>query len=828
MEADVAQRIDPLITGSTTMGAEILARDWSDTSLGAPSTWPMSLRAIVAMMLGCPTPMFLAWGPDLRLLYNDAYRPMLGARVDRALGERFQDTWADVWTDVVSLVEAALDGRGVALRDLPLTMTRNGAPEQTWWTFSYSPLYGDDDVVGGLFCTVVETTERVKADRDRAIVDERLQLALSAGRSIGTWDWDVVAEKITADARFATLYGVDPQRAAAGATLAEFFSRLHPDDTPRVREKVEEALRTGAPFSEEYRLIEPDGQVRWVVAQGRCTLDAQGRPLRFPGVSFDISERKETEEALRASEERFRAITNSVEQMIWSTRPDGFHDYYNDRWYAYTGVPPGSTDGDAWSGLFHSDDQERMWATWRRSLETGEPYHIEYRLRHRSGEYRWVLGRAQPVRDAAGQVTRWFGTCTDIQEIVDAREVLARSREELERAVEARTAELMAAEDQLRQSLKMEALGQLTGGIAHDFNNMLAIVIGGLNLIERRLSRGDTNIARYVDSAMEGATRAASLTQRLLAFSRQQPLAPEAIEGRAMLAGLHELLTRTIGEQIQLETIVGPDLWPIRADANQLENVIINLAVNARDAMPDGGRLTIETANAPLDTACAREAGVRAGDYVIVAVTDTGAGMSPEVMARIFDPFFTTKGVGKGTGLGLSQTFGFARQSGGFVKVRSTLGEGSVFELYLPRFEGEAAPAPKRAPAGAARGGSPTEIILVVEDEGRVRNFSVEALRELGYTVLHAGGGAEALAMLEAGQDIKLLFTDVVMPEMNGRELADRALKKSPNLKIIFTTGYTRDAVVRDGVVDPGANLLIKPFDIDQLAAKMRSVLDAA
>jgi len=382
-------------------------------------------------------------------------------------------------------------------------------------------------------------------------------------------------------------------------------------------------------------------------------------------------------------------------------------------------------------------------------------------------------------------------------------------------------------EGQLRQAQKMEAIGQLTGGIAHDFNNMLAVVIGGLNLTQRRLSRGDMNVAQYLDAAMDGATRASSLTQRLLAFSRQQPLEPKVIDANKLVASMTELLTRTLGEHIQIETVLSPGLWRCFADLLQLESAILNLAVNARDAMPSGGKLTIDTSNALVDASVARDYALPEGQYVMIAVSDTGTGMTEDVMRQAFDPFFTTKSVGKGSGLGLSQVFGFMRQSGGHVKLYSEVGVGTSVKVYLPRYLGAEAADPAAGKSSSVTMGHESETILVVEDEERVRNYSVEALKELGYNVIAAAGGPQALKILAGGQRIDLLFTDIVMPEMSGRELADRALKLSPKLKILYTTGYTRNAVVHNGVLDPGTSFLQKPFTVDQLAAKIRQVLDA-
>ncbi len=539
-------------------------------------------------------------------------------------------------------------------------------------------------------------------------------------------------------------------------------------------------------------------------------------------IAWDAVERATALGALRESEEKFRAIANSIDQMVWSTRPDGHHDYFNRRWSEFTGLPPGASEGGRWIDSIHPDDRARTDTRWQACLRTGETYHIEYRLRHRSGIYRWVLARAKPMRDPGGQISRWFGTCTDIQEIVDAREVLARSREELEAAVRERTERLMAAEEQLRQAQKMEAVGQLTGGIAHDFNNMLAVVIGGLDLLERRLRQGRTDVGRYLDAARDGATRAAALTQRLLAFSRRQPLAPRRIDANAMIGGMIDLLVRTLGEGVVVETKPGLGLRAALADPNQLENALLNLCVNARDAMPEGGLLTLATRNATLTAAQVAGWGIDPGDYVEIAVADTGTGMPPDVAARAFDPFFTTKGVGKGTGLGLSQVYGFVTQSGGSVRIESAPGAGTTVRLFLPAQPGVAAqpgPPPERPPFAGAR---PGEVVLVVEDEERVRTFSTEALRELGYQVIEAASPAEALRILDMGRPVSLLFSDVVMPEMNGHALAHEARRRLPALRVLLTSGYAPESVEADR-----ADILPKPFDVDQLARRVRAVLDA-
>jgi PAS domain S-box-containing protein len=809
------------------MNQRIRAIDWEKTSFGAEAGWPQELRMALSLCLNTTLPTALYWGEDLRLLYNDAWAPIAGEKHPWALGRPAREVWADIWHVIEPQLLAVLQtGQGFSVADQMLPMQRGGRIQQTHWDYSFAPIFGQSGEVLGIFNQGNETTARLSAERALRASEERLEYALGASDTVGTWDWDVPNDRVIADTRFAKLYAVPREKAAAGAPIADFFNAIHPEDLSYVERAIAAALKDGSIFSQEYRLVQADGTHRWVIAEGRPTLAPDGTPLRFPGISFDITDRKNAEAALRDSEERFRAITNSIDQMIWSTTPDGYHDYYNQRWYDFTGVPPGSTDGEGWAGMFHPEDQDRAWSVWRHSLETGEPYHIEYRLRHRSGKYRWVLGRAQPVRNAHGAITRWFGSCTDIQDIVDAREVLARSREELEREVQERTARLLEAEAQLRQAQKMEAVGQLTGGVAHDFNNMLAVILGAMNLLERRLARGETDLGRYIEAAKDGANRAAALTQRLLAFSRRQPLQPEIIEPNRMVAGMSDLLARALGEQVQVETVLAAGLWRINADVSQLENAVLNLAVNGRDAMPNGGRLTVETANTFVSEEYADEHSMSPGQYVMIAVTDTGTGMSSDTLAKAFDPFFTTKEVGKGSGLGLSQVFGFVRQSGGHVKIYSEPGHGTTVKLYLPRHYGEAEASGISSecpePARGARG----ELVLVVEDDERVRNFSVEALRELGYTVAEADSGAAALALLGAGLKPALVFTDIVMPEMTGRELATLATKKLGELKVLYTTGYTRNAVVHNGILDAGTHLLQKPFSLEQLAEKVRRVLD--
>ncbi|KQM35799.1 ATP-binding protein [Sphingomonas sp. Leaf10] len=861
----------------TLTGREIAGRDWSTTPLGPIESWPVSLRSLLAMMLSCPTPMFLAWGPELRCFFNDAYRPILGVRIDGALGERFDIVWASIWDELIPLVDETMAGGNVTATDMKLDLARTGEPEESWWTFTYSPAFDDEGAVAGLLCVTGETTARIVAERERVAADERLQQALSAGRNIGAWDWDVQNDIVRADSRFALLYGVDPAVAEAGAPIGTFFAGLHPDDLPQAQQLIAAAMDPAGDgtFIAEYRLTRTDGTCRWVSAQGRCTFDDEGRPLHFPGISYDIDDRKRAElAALAAKAEREFILSLSARQRA-ATDPDSIMRFtaralgewldvnrvgfarVGEHRVRYVGgwndgaLPPlvgnhsldrlGRSNSSVLRGgrTVVSDDFTRdpnfepdIIGTYTARSGIAVPLRRDGRL-----EGLLIIGHAEPRHWLAGEIAL-------IQEVAEISWVtiqradallrleakvgrqdaqLERVATELHDAASARA----AAETQVRQLQKMEAVGQLTGGIAHDFNNMLAVVIGGLDMIGRRLASGRTDVDRYVEAAKEGASRAAALTQRLLAFSRQSPLSPEPVEGNRLVADLTDLLARTLGERVAVETVLGAGLWRAEADRGQLENAIVNLAVNARDAMPDGGRLTIETANAHVGDDYAREADMEAGQYVLIAVSDTGTGMSPEVLAKAFDPFFTTKPVGRGTGLGLSQVFGFVRQSRGHVRIYSEPDVGTTVRLYLPRFYGEAPTPTARVIAAPVRGGAAHESILVVEDEPRVRSFSVEVLRDLGYTVFHADNGPEAVELLKNGMRVTLLFTDVVMPGMTGRELADRALAMQPDLRVLYTTGYTRNAVVHNGVLDPGTRLLPKPFDVDELARKVREALDA-
>jgi PAS domain S-box-containing protein len=517
-----------------------------------------------------------------------------------------------------------------------------------------------------------------------------------------------------------------------------------------------------------------------------------------------VQQANETLEARVAERtaERDRMWRLSTDLMLVASF-DAVIEAVNPAWGALLGWADHELVGRPFLDFVHPDDLASTQAEAGRLASGLTTLRFENRYRCKSGEHRWVSWTAVPDQGFIHAV---------------GRDVTAEKQTQ---------AELAEAQEALRQSQKMEAVGQLTGGIAHDFNNMLAVVIGSLDLLSRRIDPNDARARRYAEAATEGARRAAQLTQRLLAFSRQQPLRPEAVNPNRLVAGMSDLLRHSLGQHVRLEIVLAGGIWRTHVDPNQLENVILNLAVNARDAMPEGGRLTIETQNAHLDHRyAAAHPGVAAGQYVLVAVSDTGSGMPPEVVAKAFDPFFTTKEVGKGTGLGLSQVYGFIKQSGGHVKIYSEVGQGTSIKVYLPRLIGDdLQPAEAEEPADLPLGDE-QELILVVEDEPAVRQFSVDALTELGYRVLEADGAGSAIRLLESHPEIALMFTDVIMPDKNGSKLAQEAARVRPGLKVLFTTGYTRNAVVHNGILDPGVQLIGKPFTVEELAAKVREVLD--
>ncbi|MFP5077773.1 response regulator [Rhizobium sp. YIM 134829] len=538
---------------------------------------------------------------------------------------------------------------------------------------------------------------------------QRVQLALAAGAIIGTWSWDVPADRFTVDEGFAAAFGFDPALSRTPLSLDHVVSAVHPDDQAGLSDSIRAALARGGPYAHQFRTRRGDGKYYWLEANGRVDLAADGSALGFPGVLLDIEGRRAMEAERDRAIAALRALTDTLE--------------------------------------------------------------------HR---------------------------------------------------VEERTAALLQAEEALRQAQKMEAVGQLTGGLAHDFNNILAGISGSLDLMRTRLAQGRlSDIDRYLTGAQSAVKRAAGLTQRLLAFSRRQTLDPKPSDINRIVADMHDLISRSVGPGIAIETVAAGGLWTAFVDVGQLENALLNLCINARDAMPDGGRLTIETGNRWLDERAAKERGVAPGQYISLCVSDTGTGMPPDVVERAFDPFFTTKPIGQGTGLGLSMVYGFAGQSGGAARIYSEVGKGTMICIYLPRHFGDGVEAEVAADLARPEPAAGQSTILVVDDEPLVRMVAVEILEELGHSVLEADDGPSALKILTVRPDIDLLITDVGLPNgMNGRQLADAVRVQRPELNVLFITGYAENAVLNHGHLERGMQVITKPFASEAFARRVGELLN--
>ncbi|MBV8841903.1 MAG: PAS domain S-box protein, partial [Bryobacterales bacterium] len=654
--------------------------------------------------------------------------------------------------------------------------------------------------------------------------EERFRIAQAAG-GIGWFEWDLETDAWECTSHVAALFGFDP--VTPRRIFADWAPAIFADDMPKLRSAIESA---GArdPYYVEFRVRHPDGGVHWIAGKGEIAKGETGRPRRLAGVFYDISERKalearllaanETLEArvaerarqlaatsarLEETERRFHLLIDAVtDYAIFMLDASGHVISWNPGAERIKGYSAAEIIGQHFSRFYTEEDRQK--GVPQTALATAErtgKYEAEGRRCRKDGTTFMASVVLNAIRDESGQLLGFAKVTRDITE-------------------------RKATEEQLRQAQKMEAIGQLTGGVAHDFNNLLTVMMGNLEHLDRILAPAQST-QRIIASALRAGSRAAILTHRLLAFSRRQALAPEVLSVNKLVAGMSELMRRTLGETILVEAVLAGGLWSTFADANQLENALINLAVNARDAMPEGGKLTIETANAHLDEAYARRHGeVEAGQYVAIFVTDTGTGMAPEVVAHAFEPFFTTKETGQGTGLGLSQVYGFIKQSGGHVKIYSEEGEGTTVKLYLPRYRGaDAIVADSEETYELPRGRA--ELVLVVEDDPDVRDYTVEMVGDLGYSVLSAADGASALRLLDSHREISLLFTDVGLPGgMNGRQLAEQALRRQPRLKVLFTTGYARNAIIHQGRLDPGVEIVFKPFTYSDLAMKIRQVLD--
>jgi PAS domain S-box-containing protein len=753
--------------------------------------------------------------------------------------------------------------------------------------------------------------------------------APDAGRSptiqlaSGAWDWDVASDVLRADARFASLAGLDPIVAAAGAPGARFFEGVVPEDLLRVKIAVAAVMRGAESFARTYRVRDAEGVVRWVSARGRGESDALGRVVRFSGELADVTELKRIEQQLRVAQnaggvgtfehiDGFGTATVSdqfcrllglqpsnalpVRTINSVVRPDnppiiqgaefsgagpgGYSelrirraDTGEERWIARRGEHRADNlvGGPSFIGVIYDITETKRTEEKLQELTRTLEARVQERTRERDRIWNLsldliaVVGRDGVLRSVNPAWPALLGHGEDallgrpLAEFIHPEDHLVVARALAAQApaehVDLRLRDAQSAwrqidwtfvpqddalyatgrdvterrqlEEQLRQSQKMEAVGQLTGGIAHDFNNMLTGIMAGLDLARRRIEAGRTPEAfRFMDGAVASAERAAALTHRLLAFSRRQTLDPQSVDVGKLVLSMEDLLRRTLGERVTLAVASSPDLWPARCDANQLESALLNLAINARDAMPDGGKLTIECVTRTLKRPyVSQPEPIQPGDYVVVTVSDTGLGIPESVKAKVFDPFFTTKPIGKGTGLGLSMVYGFVRQSGGHVAIFSQPGAGTAVKLYLPRLTGPPEPRIASPDADGPQLQATGENVLVVEDDVQVKLMIGAVLADFGYRVFEAVDANAALEFLNGDENFHLLITDVGLPGMNGRQLAELARQSRPELPVLFVTGYAANASVRSEFLDAGMQMISKPFSVEALAAAVRETL---
>ena len=644
-----------------------------------------------------------------------------------------------------------------------------------------------------------------------AAVDDprRLQLLIDAIVDYAIFLMDIDGTVVSWNSGAARLKGYTAEE-IAGQSFSTFYT---PEDRESgLPQKALATARETGRFSAEGWRMRKDGSRFWALVVIDAVRDESGELIGFAKVTRDITERQAAQENLLQSERRYRQLIEAViDYAIFQLDPAGHVATWNPGAQHIKGYAPEEIIGKHFS-VFYTEEDRNAGVPTRALAEATERGRFEaegWRVR-KDGSKFWASVVIDRIEDDDNNLIGFAKVTRDISEKKEAQD------------------RLREVQNQLVASQKLEAVGQLSGGIAHDFNNLLMIVIGNLETAERhaRQLAASSNLTRALSYAKRGAQRASALTSRLLAFSRRQPLNPKAINLNTFVSGLQEFLQRTLGERIEVQTVGSAGLWTVEADPNHLESSIVNLAINARDAMPNGGKLTIEAVNVASDEDYFRlNPELPPGQYVAICVTDTGTGMNSETLNHAFEPFFTTKEPGQGTGLGLSQVYGFVKQTGGHVKIYSEVGQGTTIKIYLPRYHGNAIAEDEPDPAIAE--GDTTEAILIVEDDTDLRTYITDMLRDLGYRVLSASSAQAALTILLQDQPkIHLLLTDVVMPGINGRELGRRAMQLRPSLKILYMTGYSRNAIVHQGRLDEGVDLLEKPVSQARLALKVREILD--
>jgi len=727
---------------------------------------------------------------------------------------RSSDVWDQIGTRAHVTVPLVRDGRYTG--SLYVTHAK---------PYRWQP--ADVSLIEDVATRIWDATERGRAEVKLRQSEEQVRLAMESG-GFGSWEYESSTGVVIRSLKHDQIYGYADR--VVDWDVQRFVNHIFPADRDRVVSGLRATLETGQDWQDEYRITPACGGERWVEIWARRQTGPDGRPTRLVGTLADITERKATEAAAIESVAQFQHFAQAMANHVWTAAADGSLDWLNDRVIAYSGMPAGTLKSVGWLDIVHPEDIDAVEQEWRRALETGQQYEAQCRLRRGDGSFRWHIVRAVAIRGEDRAIRRWIGTNTDIEEQKRTADALATLNATLNEQVRDRTAELMAAEESLRQSQKMEAVGQLTGGIAHDFNNLLTGISGGLEMLENRLAQGRiAELPRYLQLAQSAAQRAAALTQRLLAFSRRQTLDPKPTDINRLVSDLDDLIRRTVGPAIVVSVVKADSLWPTLVDPSQLDNALLNLCINARDAMPSGGAITIATNNHWISEQEGRSVDLPPGRYVSLCVSDTGCGMPPAVIERAFDPFFTTKPLGEGTGLGLSMIYGFVRQSGGQARIESTEGRGTSVRLYLPGFF-DAFDA-QDPPTGAVKRENAADhrTVLVVDDEPAIRLLVAEVLADMNYSVIEADGAEDGLEFLKANNAVDLLITDVGLAGgMNGWQLADAARLLRPDLTILFITGYAETVVAAQGQLEPGMSILRKPFTLEALAKLIQDIVSTS
>ncbi|WP_099828032.1 response regulator [Oceaniglobus indicus] len=810
-----------------------------------------------ALFANAPSP-YVLLDTDLRMIWaNDAYLKVTGRGQDAVIGHLMSDVFPAPATSVSeqmlqgSFRRVFETGQADHLPLIPYPIkTEDGHEAQRYWSATHTPILDDHGRVEFILQNTVEVTDLVQGEpvaqpenyaRSAALM-HRAEAVATENLALGKMTEFFQSAFDHAPSFMATLSGPDhvfqivnqaytdliggrdviglPARVALpdveGQGFFELLDRVYQTSEPVSFTEMPVNIQTSPEARPEQRFVD------FIF---HPLNDDSGTPTGIFVQGHDVTAQINAQAELTARRDKFRIMAQTMPIHVWTAEKDGGLNWLNDRLYEFTGHKEGELYGADWVKVLHPDDLDAASTKWQAAIREAVAYEAEFRVRKFDGTYRWHIVRASPLRTNDGTLTGWVGTNTDIEERKTVEAEVARVNATLEARVERRNRELEELHAALRQSQKLEAIGALAGGIAHDFNNLLQIMLGNLQFAMRNIPSDSAAWSR-LDQAMRSVERGATLASQLLSFARKQALAPVVTDLSRLVNGTTEILSSAIGEGVALETQCADGLWNTSIDRNSMENALLNLAINARDAMDGQGKLTIDLTNADLDEAFARtHPDAAPGEYVRLAITDTGCGMAPETLERIFEPFFTTKPDGQGTGLGLSMVYGFAKQSGGHVTIDSTVGVGTTISIYLPRSLEDAQ---SKGPAQDAEliGGS--ETILLVEDDDEVRDVAYGMLTDLGYHVLRASDGEQALELIAKHDDIDLLLSDVVMPgETNGQALAEKMRALRPHVPVLFTSGYVQDTIVDDGRLNDGVQLIGKPYTQQQLAQKIREVLGA-